>query len=888
MHLFRGSIRKKLILLVLFALSSVFVLLLLVELDERRRILSQSEDNAIVYLNTFTQIQKNITHSAKSTLHMLANHPYIQQGITTDANATLRTVLDENLIYNNILQVDLSGNVIAAGRNYKFRQKNNYSGEKHFQDAVSKQHFSTGEFTVAKSTDALTFNFALPVLNPQKQLTSVLLLSIDLNNYDQLLTASYFPDEISVGLFDHKGVRLFRYPALKTPYIGEQVVDKVWKGAKGTSQISTITIVTPDGQKRVVWTKPLRTSQDSSPYMYACVGFDYVALHEKANRSLYRLLTIDFIILVLVLLAAWFLGGNVIARDIERLARMMEEFGHGNSDVYSDLDYKDGELGILAESCDTMVRKFKNNEMERNKTLKQLRISEMKFRAIIEDVSSIAIHGYDEERRVIFWNPTCEKLYGFSKEDALGQKIEDLIIPHALKDNAIKFHNNLLENPRSVALSEVAMIDKYGKDVHVFSSIVLHESIDGKEMFSLDVDMSPLLDSEADKEALLAKLRQAQKMEAIGTLAGGIAHDFNNILVPIIGYTEMLIDDLSHADEGVKDHLKQIHTSSLRARELVKQILTFSRQGGTNYEALEIQHILREVINLSQATIPDNVKVFTQIDSNCYPVQANGTEVHQVIMNLVTNAIHAMAKNGGELRVELIQVDLSSNEAQFCGLKEAGSFAQMIIADTGEGMAFEVMEKIFDPFFTTKGVGKGTGMGLSVAHGIIQNMGGAITVDSKVGAGTQFKVYYPSDKLSSVKEVNVLTDSIILDAGHERIMLVDDEIIILQVLKKNLTKLGYKVDTYYDPLEALEDFATSSHLYDLLITDLSMPELPGQELVEKVLSIRDDIKVIVCSGYNESITADDIKLLGVHDVLSKPIRMVEMGERIRAVLDCDN
>ncbi|MCG8614720.1 MAG: cache domain-containing protein, partial [Desulfobacterales bacterium] len=377
------------------------------------------------------------------------------------------------------------------------------------------------------------------------------------------------------------------------------------------------------------------------------------------------------------------------------------------------------------------------------------------------------------------------------------------------------------------------------------------------------------------------KLEQAQKMESIGTLAGGIAHDFNNILFPILGNAEILMDD---APEGsrLKNGLQQIYSGALRARDLVRQILTFARQEKSDMEVIHIQPILKEALKLIRSTIPATIEIKQDIRPGCGQIKADPTQIHQIFMNLATNAYHAMEKDGGLLTVHLREKAFNTSDATHLDMA-AGTYACLSVRDTGTGIKKELMNNIFDPFFTTKREGKGTGMGLSVVHGIVKQMKGSIQVKSTPGQGTEFTVCFPLEKNVSQESGDVSEPEI--TGGTAHILLVDDEESIVTMVKMMLEQLGYQVTAFANSKTALDTFAREFDNFDLVITDFAMPHIPGDKLIWKMLDIRPDIPIILNSGYHEKLSRDIIEKIGARHILSKPVKRKELARVIREALE---
>ena len=388
------------------------------------------------------------------------------------------------------------------------------------------------------------------------------------------------------------------------------------------------------------------------------------------------------------------------------------------------------------------------------------------------------------------------------------------------------------------------------------------------------------------QQKLIAKqLEQSQKMEVMGTLAGGIAHDFNNILAPILGYSEILLEEIPAENQTVRNNLEQIHISAMRASELVKQILTFSRQKDTEFKPIKAQIILKEAVKLISSTVPKNIVIKQDIDDSCPAINADATQIHQIIMNLLTNAYHAIGDIDGKITVTYRQKkELPQEVIENNGF--ISDFVCLEVADTGSGISEEILNQIFDPFFTTKEQGKGTGMGLSVAHGIVKKMNGHISINSEPGRNTLFSLYFPIDP--GIKNSTEIRDNNDLPKGEEHILLVDDEEQILDMQKRVLERLGYRVSQKNSPLDALEAFRNAPYIFDLVITDMSMPVMSGDKLAKQLLELRPELPIILNTGFSEKLTQSSAKEMGFREILMKPIIRKELAETIRKVLDRNN
>ncbi len=382
-----------------------------------------------------------------------------------------------------------------------------------------------------------------------------------------------------------------------------------------------------------------------------------------------------------------------------------------------------------------------------------------------------------------------------------------------------------------------------------------------------------------DIKKLEAQLLQTCKMEAIGMLAGGIAHDFNNILSAIIGYAELSIAQTSKASE-LYEYQQQILQAGQRAADLIRHILEFSRKNRQELQPVQIKNVLNEVLDLIRASLPSTIAIQSKIESEAY-VMGDATHIYQILMNLCVNAGFAMRKKGGFLKIGLSEIELDAETIAPTAEIKPGRYIKLRVSDTGTGMTPEIKKRIFDPFFTTKEKGKGTGMGLSLTYDIIKSYGGDITVESTPGHGTLFDVYFPAAKSAKPAEVGIDADVL---GGNERILFVDDEDTLVDLGKQMIEFLGYRVTALVNSLEALDLFRKDPSAFDLVITDLVMPGMSGDELAQNILAIRPDIPVILITGFAEQITSEKAELIGVRKLVTKPIVMEDMAKLIRDAL----
>jgi PAS domain S-box-containing protein len=482
--------------------------------------------------------------------------------------------------------------------------------------------------------------------------------------------------------------------------------------------------------------------------------------------------------------------------------------------------------------------------------------------------------------KIIEISPSVSSISGYTREELIGGDLYNL---YAEPEKRAAFLDFLLSQGK-VNDYEIDILDKDGsvRSFSLAASIVRDDQGQPIKIVGLLRDISERKKADREKSQLQIKLQQAQKMEAIGTLAGGIAHDFNNILGVIVGNAELAMLDLPETNPA-HNNLQEVREAALRARDLVNQILVFARQKEHHIATIQVGPIAKESLKMLRSSIPTTVEIRQKIHKGLPTVLADPSSIQQIIMNLCTNAAQSMDLEGGTLEVTLNATKLDAPRDTLTGRLSQGRYLELRIRDTGPGIAEQHVERIFDPFFTTKEVGEGTGLGLAVVHGIVQDRQGGITVETDEGKGTTFTVYLPaSGGEPHETEKGQEKD---LPFGTERVLFVDDEPTIRMMIKKMLERQGYEVQTRGNGAEALESFKQDPRHFDLVVTDMTMPGMTGDKLAESMLAIRPDLPIILCTGYNKKISKEKARDLGIRAFVMKPLTQNDFAHTVRRVLD---
>jgi PAS domain S-box-containing protein len=755
---------------------------------------------------------------------------------------------------------DLSGQRLASSRPGGV---GSIASRTTFQSAI-RRGVQMWEIGAALSTGRASFLICTPIRDVGRRVIGVLGTVVDFETLSSLLAVVPIGGGGRVFVLDGRG-RVLLHPDGTAV---QEHRDYAWLGVPTGGRLASPGTVryASDGVPRIAGYAPVHS-----------VGWTVVVERPEAEilapaRRAWILALVGLASSTSLALLSAILLARALTRPVRELASAAHALADGDSTApLPALAPNAGELGTLVAAFAAMRTAVGQRELA-------LRASEERFRNLIEgSIQGIIIHRMFQP---LFVNQTYAHLFGYTPEEILAMDSILAIVPPPERSRLERYNEGRLRGEASPDHYAFQGVHKDGRIIWLEGQMKRVHWDGAPAVQSTVVDITAHKQAEAERERLQAQLRQAQKLEALGTLAGGIAHDFNNILGTILGCTELALDDV-RAGSRPWSHLQEILASGQRAKEVVRQILTFSRKDAPQRQPVILQALVEDALRLMRASLPATIEICQSLEAPASTILADPTQMHQVLLNLCSNAEHAMRDNGGVLTVRLEALTVTADVTMAHPPLQSGPHLRLTVQDSGHGIAPEVLERIFDPFFTTKGVGEGTGLGLAVVHGIITDHGGAIAVASAPGGGTLFTLYIPAID-AAMPEVRAPEP---LSRGCERILCVDDERALLYAVQDMLASLGYEVTVYASSLEALTAFRQSPEDFDLLIVDQTMPRLTGEALAQAVRCVRPEIPVILCTGFSHTMTSEKAAALGLQGYLAKPFSSRELSAAVRQALD---
>jgi PAS domain S-box-containing protein len=569
-------------------------------------------------------------------------------------------------------------------------------------------------------------------------------------------------------------------------------------------------------------------------------------------------------LLLHIILSAW------VTRPLGELSAAVRRLGERGTAGAAriEIDSKD-ELGELASVFNQMTQ-----------DLQRSTISMEFLNSILTGIIDAVIVA-DANLKIQRVNRAACDMLGLTEQELIGRPVE-AVFPAEEAARFVEKASDLLSGS-GFAVYETSFQTRQAGTVPVLigGSVIDDRDEADRSFVFTGKDITEIKKAEREASFLQDQLRRSQRLEAVGTLAGGIAHDFNNILMAISGYTELSLKRLKD-NPSVRGYLRNVLQAGRRAAALIDQILTFSREREDEKKPVQVGPVINEVLQLLRASVPATIEIGQRIEGEVGDVLADPIQIHQVLMNLCTNAAHAMQEKGGVLEVSLERYEIGPDHDGPAPRLKPGSYLKMTVDDTGPGMPHHILDRVFEPYFTTKEISRGTGLGLSVVHGIVASHGGAITADSRAGQGSTFTVYLPvvestPSRIASTEERDPV--------GKESVLVVDDDQALTRLQKLTLEELGYKVSARTSSVEALELFRNNPQRFDLVITDMTMPNMTGDVLAEELMRLRPDIPVVICTGFSEQLTEKDALAMGIRALIMKPVLRHMLAETIRSVLD---
>jgi PAS domain S-box-containing protein len=872
-----GSIRKNLALLVILTVLPAMAILLSSGLERRKDTIDKTRHDVLLLTHTMAHTQEDIAHSARDILSTLALTTEVQALDVQNLHNIFRNLLKGNPIYRNFTLVDLDGNVLASGLPTK---KANLADRKHFRDALRTKGFATGEYIVARvGNPKPSFPFAYPVLDATGTPKAVLTAAINLSYFSELYDHAFLPQDSYVAVTDHQGIRLFYYPPkVTTNPIGKPIKAGNWQVASQAQEQGIMTATGSDGTNRILAFEQVRLNIDAEPYLYVWTGVPEAFVLAPANTNLQRNLLLMLLAATGTLVISWFIGRKTLIAPINKLTEMTNEVAKGNLKSRIEQTDKIDEFVKLTDSFHGMAESLSISHEE-------LRDSENKFR-IFADYTHDWEYWSDSDGAYIYISPSCERITGYKPEEFMSHP--DLLIEITTPEFKDDLRCHLAESKAQgfPACQKMFSITTKGGELRWLEHLCL-PIYDGQDKYigrrGCNRDITSRIQAENERQELEAQLRQKYKMDSVGVMAGGMAHNFNNNLSIILGNIQLLQMKLP-PDSELGGYLENAQIAVLRSRDLIQQILTYSRQEHKDKTLIELPLVIDETLQLLNSTLPSTINLQKKIssDSHSLSISADPSQIQECLINLCNNAMHAMDEKG-DLLISLEIVEMKQHDIPAQYDSKPGLYAKLSVQDNGSGMSPETMDKIFDLFFTTKQVDEGTGVGLSTVQGIVTQHAGLIKVESALGEGSTFELYFPI--IAQPETTEPSPHSSAFPGGKEKILYIDDDEDLANLGEMMLSEMGYQVTTMTESQKALQHFASNPDHFDLVITDQTMPQLTGKELIQKLKQLRPDIQTIICTGHSSKIDEEKAQKLGADAFLMKPLDMSVLLQTIRLVLD---
>lgn len=870
MPISRLSIRHQLFLIVFTIAFPAICIIINSGLQQRKDSISKAKIETQKLAEAIVNEQKNLTSSARQLFIALSQLPEVTARNQPRTQKILTEILKLSPQYSNIFIAETSGSVWVSA--IPLNESVSVSDRRYFRNAISSGRLSSGEYHIARTSRKATLNLGYPLKDSNGKVTGVICIGLSLDRYKNILDSYKLPQGASFAILDHKGVILAR--AIEPEkFVGKPSDPKIFKQmSEGPEEETSIGTSSVTGDNRIQTYRKIRLEGEESPYIYVRVGIPTAAAISAANAALASNLSIYTLFLATAFLLSWFIGKKYIIDRVLVLEQSSHSLADGNLSIRIADKVTGGELGNLGKSFDIMAEKLTMRE-------EALAASERFLHTII-DTEPECVSLIDTETKVVMINRAgLEMIQADSFEQVKGIKAFSFVAPE-YHDAFLKLTSDVLLGGTGILQFEIEGFK--GRRLWMEAQMVPFR--DGKDLavsaLCIARDITEQRKAAQENALLMQQLSQSQKYESIGRLAGGVAHDFNNLLTPIIGYAGLMENEFAK-DSTTARRLQNILLASEKARNLVKQLLSFSRKQVLEISALDINPLIVSFQDILRRTIRENIEIRYNLTNETVIILADGNHIEQVIMNLVVNAQDAISGNGA-ITIETAPAVLDDAYASMHIGAKAGRYLTLTVSDNGCGMDRETQQHIFEPFFTTKGVGHGTGLGLSTVYGIVKQHGGSIWVYSEAGMGSTFKLYFPAvDEHPAEEKAAAVKSHMTQTTGS--ILLVEDDQMVRDMTLELLKDAGFDVVAANSPAMALQKCHEAT--FDLLLSDVIMPEMTGPELYSRILQTKPELKVLFMSGYSNSIVSHQ----GILDegicFIQKPFTIDELLEKIRNVLN---
>jgi len=881
---FTFPIRAQLLALVLLAVLPALLIILKDGLNLKNSKIRETYDESLHAVRTLAMQQEQIADSTKQVLKTLAQVPQVRNAEAKSCRKLFQDLISQNPAYLFISIADPAGKVIASSHPIIH---SSIADRKHFQDAIKTENFSVGEYVVSRDINLPSLYYAYPIKDAEGHVRFVLTAALNLNVYDRFLDNKLHAFNHVMGITDHKGVRLYRYPNKESDVTGVGVVvsKTSLKYFAEPAEEGIYEGVGSDGTYRLYAYRKLRLQPNSPVYGYVFFGSSRDAILAGAQHEFYRNLMFLGLTLLLALAAAWVIGNKSIVNRLQKLKEAAHRLANGNLKERAGLPRGNDEISDLADSFDSMSCALEKEENERKWAHEELK----KYSDEISDLYNNAPCGYhslDADGTFLRINDTELNWLGYTREEMIGKKrFSDIMTPES-RDYFIENYP-LFKSRGWIKDVEYELIRRDGTILPVILNATAIKDGEGNFLQSRAslFDNTERRQIEEERKGMDERLQRAEKMESLGILAGGVAHDLNNVLGILIGYSELIDEEIDQSSH-LRPHIKYIRQGGERAAAIVQDLLTLARRGVQAREVINLNTIIADTMSSPEfeklQSYHPEVRVKTELDADLLNIKGSAVHLGKTMMNLISNAAEAM-KAGGLLTITSSNEYLDRPVHGYDTVQE-GDYVIMTVSDTGEGISASDMKRIFEPFYTKKVMGRsGTGLGLAVVWGTVKDHNGYIDVESTEGKGTTFTLYFPVTRgdVSSKKASIPVSE---YQGKGESVLIVDDVEGQRELARGMLKKLNYAVMAVSSGEEAVEYLRDNK--VEIVVLDMIMdPGMDGLDTYRKIVDLHLNQKAIIVSGFSESDRVRQAQELGAGAYVKKPYVLERLGLAVRKELD---